>query len=82
MPVFLGVHDFGEAADEAKVKDSWFRYGEACKNHGAKPWKVYFNAKEGKAFCVTEAASAEDVRAAHADIDLALKDLVEVQKLG
>jgi len=81
MPVFLGIHDFGGPLTEEEMKHNWEMYQESCKKHGAEAWKVYYNLEEGKVFCVTEAKSADDVNAAHNDIERPTKELHEVQKL-
>ena len=81
MPVFLGVHVVGHAMAEKQVKDIWSRYKEAAKKHGAEGLKTYYNAEEGRAFCITEAKSAADVDAAHAEINMPTKELIEVQKI-
>lgn len=81
MPVFLGVHDFGSALTKEQMEDNWKRYNECCGKHGAEAWKVYYNAEAGKSWCITEAKSAADVDAAHAEANLPTKELYEVQKL-
>lgn len=81
MALFLGVHDFGTASTEDDVKNSWANYSAACTKHGCQAVKVHYNAEHGKAFCLTEAVSADKVKAAHNDINLALADLVEVKVL-
>jgi len=81
MAVFLGVHDFGAPLTEEEVKEKWGRYQQSCKKHGAQAWKLYYNAKEGRSWCITEAESADVVNAAHNDEDLPTKELFEVQKL-
>lgn len=82
MPVFLGVHDFGKTLTKEQMEDNWKRYSESCKKHGAEAWKVYYNLEAGKAYCVTEAESANAVNAAHNDENLPTKELIEVQKLN
>jgi len=81
MPVFLGVHDFGGPISKEQMEDNWKRYSESCKKHGAEAWKVYFNLEAGKAYCVTEAESADVVNTAHNEIDKPTKELIEVEKL-
>lgn len=81
MALFLGVHDFGTGNSETEIKNSWANYNAACSKRGCQAVKVHYNAEQGKAFCLTEAASADKVKAAHNDINLALADLVEVKVL-
>lgn len=82
MPVFLGMHDFEKALTKEQMEDNWKRYSESAKLHGAEAWKVYYNLEAGRTWCVTEAKSAEDVNAAHNDVDLPTEELIEVQKLS
>ncbi len=81
MALFLGVHDSGLPTTDDNVKSSWANYKAACEKRGCKGLRVHYNIGQGKAFCVTDASSADDVRAAHDEIKLPLKDLVEVQIL-
>ncbi len=48
MPVFLGIHEFGEPLTQERMDDAWKRYSESCKKHDAKAWKVYYNLEQGK----------------------------------
>lgn len=81
MPVYLGVHNMGQALNEEEFKASWTKYKEECAKRGAEAHKVYYNAEAGRGFCVTEANSADDVRAAHEEVGVPVDELVEVQKL-
>jgi len=81
MPLFLGIHNVGRALTDEEIEDIWTRYKEAAKNHGAEGHKTFYNGAMGRAFCLTEADSAEDVDAAHADIDMPTNELIEVHKL-
>lgn len=81
MALFLGVHDFGTGSTENNVKNSWSNYSTACTKRGCLAVRVHYNAEQGKGFCLTEAASADAVKAAHDDVNLALADLVEVKVL-
>jgi hypothetical protein len=82
MPQFLGIHDTNDILiDTSKPLDGdpWEAYKKSCVLHNCKPLHVHSNKSVGKAFCVTEASSAEEVRAAHEDINLKLQDLIEVE---
>lgn len=81
MALFLGIHDMGEETSEDVVQKSWSNYKTACQKHHCQALRVHYNASQGKAFCLTEAALADDVRTAHNEINLPLKDLVEVKIL-
>ncbi|HSX18310.1 MAG TPA: nickel-binding protein [Candidatus Saccharimonadales bacterium] len=81
MPIYLGVHDFGGPFTEDQMKANWAKYQESAKNHGATPHKVFYNAEEGKSYCITEAESADVVNEAHNAVDLPTKELHEVSKL-
>ena len=81
MPIFLGVHDMGETISDEMAEESWSKYQKAAKKHGDEPWKTYYNAKEGRAFCITEAESAKVVQDAHDEAGVPVKEVIEVQKL-
>jgi len=82
MAQFLGIHNISKMLiDESKPieGDPWTAYKASCAKRGdCKALHVHFNEKAGKAFCVSEAESADVVRAAHADVNLALEDIIEV----
>lgn len=82
MPIFLGIHEMDGGVTEDQLKEIWYNYQAAAQKHGAEAWKVYFNAEEGKAYCITEAKSKDDVDAAHTDLGMPTKETVEVQKLS
>ncbi len=82
MAIFLGVHEFGEPISQEKMDDNWARYSESAQKHGAKAHKVFYNLEQGRSWCVTEAESADVVHAAHNDVELPTKDLIEVHKLS
>jgi len=82
MPLFIGVHDMGQYITDEQMKDNWAKYLDACEKHGAKGHKVYYNGNLGRAYCVTEAPSADDVTAAHDDVGVPLKDIIQVEKIS
>lgn len=79
MSLFLGVHDAGEPLGEEEIKNSWNSYKNACQNHNCQPLRAHYNAEQGRAFCVTEAQSVEDVEAAHEEAQVPLKEVVPVK---
>jgi uncharacterized protein DUF4242 len=81
MPVFLGIHEMGRSGTDEEVAKAWEAYKVACEKAGCKPWKAYYNAEQGRAWCVTEAASADEVQKAHDDAQVPIKEILEVKKL-
>lgn len=79
MPQFLGIHDLGAPTDNATVEDGWSKYKKACSNHECRPLHVHYNVDAGRAFCVTEAESADQVQAAHDEAEVPLKEVLEVK---
>jgi hypothetical protein len=82
MAQFLGIHDTNDVLiDESKPieGDPWEVYKKSCVQHNCKPLHVHHNKSVGKAFCITEASSAEEVQAAHDEANLKLKELIEVE---
>lgn len=84
MAIYLGVHS-GIKMPEDKVDGAWAKYKASCENLDLKAHKLYYNVKEGKAYCITEASSKEKVIEAHENIvsDKPAGDLhiVEVQTI-
>jgi uncharacterized protein DUF4242 len=80
MGLYLGIHDMGKPLTEDEMKSIWEAYKLSCDKHGCKALRVHANAGEGKAFCLTEAASADEVLAAHKESDKPSEpDVIEVQ---
>lgn len=82
MAQFLGIHDTNDVfIDSSKdiEGDPWEAYKKACAAHNCKALHVHFSRSVGKAYCVTEATSAEDVQAAHDDANLKLLEVFEVE---
>jgi hypothetical protein len=79
MALFLGVHDMGQAMTDEQMKGSWEAYKAACDKRGCKGLRAHINAGQGKAYCLTEASSSNDVQAAHDDAQVPVKEIVEVQ---
>lgn len=79
MSLFLGIHEMGSATTDDEVQNSWSSYKAACGKHGCKPLRAHYNAQQGRAFCVTDAPSADEVKAAHEEAQVPLKEVVEVK---
>lgn len=82
MAQFLGIHEgemFIDNTKNTESDDPWALYKEACDNRGCKALHVHFNMDAGRAFCITEASSSEEVQAAHTDANLNLKEVIEVE---
>lgn len=50
---------------EEDQKAGWEAYKAECNKHGCKPIRAHLSPETGKAFCLTEASSADEVMAAH-----------------
>ncbi len=82
MALFMGIHDMGgEATDEA-IEQSWSAYKEACVKLGCSPQHAHYNASLGRAYCITEADSADMVQKAHDDAQVAVSEVLEIKELG
>ncbi len=83
MAQFLGIHEGAAFIDDTKAKgggeDAWKAYKAACEAHGCRPIHVHYNMDAGRAFCLTEASSAQEIKTAHADANLNLKEVIEVE---
>lgn len=79
MATFMGLHDMGGAATDEQMGNSWNTYKTACEKVGIKAQHVHFNAGAGRAFCLTEADSADQVQKAHEEAGVPLKEVLEVQ---
>lgn len=84
MALYLGVHS-GINMPKDKVDGAWAKYKDSCANLDLEAHKLYYNVAEGKAFCITEAPSKEEVVKAHENIvsDKPAGDLhiIEVQTI-
>jgi hypothetical protein len=79
MAMFLGVHDMGGAVDDGTMGQNWSNYKAACANYGIKPLHVHFSGQKGRAYCVTEADSADQVQKAHQEAGAPPLEIIEVQ---
>lgn len=80
MRLYLGIHDFGGPQTDDGQIAGWTAYKASCDKHGCKAIRVHLSPKEGKAFCLTEASSADEVLTAHKESDVpSSPTIVEVQ---
>jgi hypothetical protein len=79
MAVYLGIHDMGQAVPEDQMKSSWEAYKAACDKHSCTAIRAHIAAGQGKAFCLTEASSSDEVHAAHDEAGVPIKEILEVQ---
>ncbi len=82
MGTFLGIHDMGGAVADDMVTQNWEKYKAACVKAGLSPKHAHANAAQGKAFCVTEASSADLVQKAHDDAGVPVNEIIEVRELS
>ena len=78
MALFLGMHDMGGPSTDEETQANWSKYKAAAGKRGSKGLRVHYNSAKGKAFCLTEADSEDQVRAAHQDANIPLNDVLEV----
>ena len=81
MAMFIGIHEFPEGITDEDVQKSWEAYKASALKTGIKALNAVSNSKKRKAFCYTEADSEEQVRKAHADAHVEVKDVIEVAQL-
>lgn len=81
MSVFIGIHQMPGPVDESEIQKGWASYKEACAKRGLKAIRVGYNAQKGRAHCLTEAPTENDVREAHSDINLLPQEIIEVKIL-
>ena len=78
MAVFMGIHKIPADMTADQVKEGYGKYKTAATAKGLTPRHANFSMEKGFAYCETEAASAQEVRDAHADAEIPLEDVVEV----
>jgi hypothetical protein len=81
MATFLGIHDMGGPVADDGINSNWEAYKAACAALGITPKHAYSSAQQGKAYCVTEAGSAEQVQTAHDDAKVPVTEILEVKDL-
>jgi len=81
MALFLGVHDMGQSVPEEQMTGGWQAYKAACEKSGCKALHAHISPETGKAFCITEASSADEVRAAHDVANVPLKEIIPIKTI-
>ncbi len=81
MALFMGLHNMGGSITDEKMKQNWEAYKEACASLGCSAKHAHANTQQGKAFCITEADSADLVQKAHDDAQVPVNEILEVQDL-
>lgn len=82
MATFLGVHDMNGPMEDQAVTKNWEAYKASCLKMGLSPKHAHTSAQRGKAFCITEADSADLVQKAHDDAQVPVNEIIEVQDLS
>jgi len=67
MSLYIGIHS-NIKMPEDKVDGAWGGYKASCENLNLKAHRLYYNVSEGKAYCITEASTKEEVVKAHQDV--------------
>ena len=82
MAIFLGVHKLPEEMTEDEVQEGWNKYKASAQSAGLRPIGAVTSLEKGFAYCQTEAESADQVKEAHASVEIPLEDVVEVKPLS
>ena len=84
MAQFLGVHKMAQigASSDQEAADGFNKYKEAASKMGLNATHAHYSLEKGFAYCITEAQSAEQVREAHASVDIPLEDVIEVKTIS
>lgn len=81
MAVFLGVHKLQTGMSEEDVKEGFETYKKSAMEAGLKPLGAAVSLEKGFAYCQTEADSADQVKQAHAKVEIPLEDVIMVTSL-
>ncbi len=81
MALFLGIHNMGDGVTDEVVLQSWEAYKTACESLGCSAKHAHANARQGRAFCITEATSANLVQQAHDEAKVPVNEIIEVVDL-
>ncbi len=82
MATFLGVHDMGSEQPEENMTGSWEAYKAACTKLGLNANHAYINASKGRAYCLTDAVSADEVQKAHDEAGVPINEIIEVKEIS
>ncbi len=80
MAIFIGIHRTEQAVEDSALEESWEKYKEIATKRGLKPLRASYNGAEKIAICETEAATSEEVRAAHEELGMIPEEIIEVRK--
>ncbi len=78
MALFIGIHNMGNAMTDEMVKQTWESYKAACSKLGCSAKHAHASAEQGRAFCLTEADSADMVQKAHDEANVPVNEVLEV----
>jgi hypothetical protein len=81
MPLYMDEHRNVEGLTPDAVADAHRRDVEVQDKHGVKYHQYWFNAEEGRVFCLVEAPNREAAEAVHREAHgLLADDIVEVKQ--
>lgn len=83
MHLFLDTHDmrtrtFPESITPEQLQVFYAGYAQACREEGVAIVRTFVSPREGRAYCLNLAPSAEAVRRAHEKAGLPIDTLTEV----
>ena len=81
MAQFLGVHRLEADMSLEDVQSGFNKYKEEAAKIGIKALYAHYSLEKGLLYCLTEADSADQVRAAHQNISIPLEDVIEVREV-
>jgi len=87
MRLFIDTHDKRNKSFPGELSRQQFvaffaAYEEACQAEGVVLVRTHVGYGDGRAFCLTMAATAEAVRRAHERVGLPFDDIIEVESAG
>ena len=71
--LFIGLHILKE-----DMGGGWTGYKKACEELGCRAIRSYSSSEKGLAYCITEAASSDQVLKAHKNASVPVDDVFEV----
>jgi len=87
MKYFMDTHDkekrtFPEGLSQEQLGEFFQSYEAACKEEGVISIKTHVGLKDGKAFCLNMAPSAEAVYRVHEKVGLPFDSITEIQTIS
>jgi len=87
MKYFMDTHDkekgtFPEGLSQEQLGEFFKNYEAACKQEGVISIKTHVGLKDGKAFCLNMAPSAEAVYRVHEKVGLPFDSITEIQTIS